>query len=240
MSRALYKRLTDDLLTKITTGDIKVGERFPPEADYASQLGVSRSTLRLAFNQLEVSGILKRRQRGGTEVISNKPMKRYDMISGNIYDVLSIGPNACLDVSDIQSVKAEDVEILANYQGISSHWLNCAGSRHIVDQQMPYTCTHVYVPERYSGFQIQVGDHFQSVFNEIEKHYDVSVGIVKQSVSAISCPELPAKIMGLEEGVPVLTTFTEMEDTEGNILELVSNYFDPLRVNINSNVRISR
>jgi len=68
MSRALYKILADDLLLKISNGEIKVGERLPPEAEYAEQLGVSRSTLRQAFSQLEHSGILKRRKRGGTEV----------------------------------------------------------------------------------------------------------------------------------------------------------------------------
>jgi len=84
MSRALYKILVDDILRKIGSGEIAVGERLPPEAEYAESLGVSRSTLRQAFAQLEQNGIIKRRKRGGTEVISNTPVQKFNMVTNGL------------------------------------------------------------------------------------------------------------------------------------------------------------
>jgi len=85
MSRALYKILVDDFMRKIASGEIAVGERLPPEAEYAETLGISRSTLRQAFARLEQSGVIKRRKRGGTEVISNKPVPRFNMVTSGFY-----------------------------------------------------------------------------------------------------------------------------------------------------------
>jgi len=115
MSRALYKILVDDILRKIASGDIVVGERLPPEAEYAQSLGVSRSTLRQAFSRLEQNGIIKRRKRGGTEVISNKPVQRFNLVNAGFFDVLSIARDTLLVVTDISEVAAETVEDLAEF-----------------------------------------------------------------------------------------------------------------------------
>jgi len=240
MSRALYKQLTDDFLEKIGTGEIKVGERLPPEDHYAEQLGVSRSTLRLAFNQLELSGIIKRKKRGGTQVISDKPVERYNMVSGGIYDILSLGRDSLLSVSDVRFVKTEEVDDLASYQGISSRWLCIAGSRLIADQKTPYTCTQVYVPDRYSELTVKPGDRIPSVFRKIEEQYGVCVGRVKQSVSCIPCPEASAELMGMKEGEPVMTILAELMDGDAHLLEVGFSYFDPSRLNISSDVQIAR
>lgn len=63
--KALYLQVSDTILKQISAGERKVGDRLPPEADFATELGVSRSTLRLAFNQLESHGVLRRRKKAG-------------------------------------------------------------------------------------------------------------------------------------------------------------------------------
>ena len=67
---ALYKQVCDDILARIEAGSLKVGDKLPPEADYAAELGVSRSTLRLAFGELERVGVLRRKKRVGRRIHS--------------------------------------------------------------------------------------------------------------------------------------------------------------------------
>jgi len=52
----------------ISSGEIKPGEKLPPERKLAIQLGVSRSQVRDALSKLEFYGILKTRPQSGTVV----------------------------------------------------------------------------------------------------------------------------------------------------------------------------
>lgn len=238
MTRALYKRLVDEFLDKVSSGEIKVGERLPPEEDYAVQLGVSRSTLRLAFAKLEQSGIIKRRKRGGTEVISDSPQRRYDLVSSGVFDLLSLGRESEYLVDSVQNVSWDEVEDLADYHEISERWLAFSGTRFAAGQKMPFACSHVYVPERFGEIDINVGDYCKTIFRVIEETYGVSAQRVKQTISARACPEESAINLGLDTGEPVLAVDVDIEDTKGRLLVIGRSNFDPTRVNIQSDIRI--
>jgi GntR family transcriptional regulator, transcriptional repressor for pyruvate dehydrogenase complex len=54
----------------IQRGELRPGDRLPPERDLAKQLGVSRPTLRAGIRSLAAVGILLSRQGAGTFVVS--------------------------------------------------------------------------------------------------------------------------------------------------------------------------
>lgn len=53
----------------IHRGDLRPGDRLPPERDLAKQLGVSRPTLRAGIRSLAAVGVLKSKQGAGTFVV---------------------------------------------------------------------------------------------------------------------------------------------------------------------------
>ena len=53
----------------IHRGDLRSGDRLPPERDLAKQLGVSRPTLRAGIRSLSAVGVLKSKQGAGTFVV---------------------------------------------------------------------------------------------------------------------------------------------------------------------------
>ena len=57
------------LREKIHRGELKSGDRLPPERDLAKHLGVSRPTLRAGIRSLAAVGILKSKQGAGTFVV---------------------------------------------------------------------------------------------------------------------------------------------------------------------------
>jgi len=69
----LYIKVAQQLSKLIRDGKIKPGERFPAERDLASQLGVSRPTIREAMIALEISGIIEIRTGSGIYVTGKKP-----------------------------------------------------------------------------------------------------------------------------------------------------------------------
>ena len=66
--RPLYMQAIDAITEMIDSGDLKTGSQLPPEEDFATQLGISRSTLREALGHLETRGYIARRQGVGTFV----------------------------------------------------------------------------------------------------------------------------------------------------------------------------
>ena len=66
--RRLYRQIADQLRVLIERSEYAVGTRLPPERDLASQLGVSRPSVREALIALEVEGLVEVRMGSGVYV----------------------------------------------------------------------------------------------------------------------------------------------------------------------------
>ena len=235
MSRALYKTLIDDLLKKIADGELQVGERLPPESEFAEQLGVSRSTLRQAFSQLEQSGILKRRKRGGTEIIASRPVKRFNLLTKSFYDVLTVARDTLLVVTDLNKISDDANEDLADYDSPIDEWLVCNGDRYMAGQLDPFATLTIHVPNHYSDIDLHIGDTVASVLVKIQERYDVVPGGVKRRISAALCTEEVSQKIGINIGAPVLSICTEISDDKGELIEIAFSIIDPERFVVTTN-----
>lgn len=72
-NRPLYTQAIDSIRELILGGDYRVGDRLPKESILARQLGISRSTLRVAMGYLETCGLISRRPSVGTFVATLIP-----------------------------------------------------------------------------------------------------------------------------------------------------------------------
>src|SRR3954468_14649093 len=75
-----FEETVERLGTAIRLGLLSPGSRLPPERDLATQLGISRSTLRQALTTLVQSGhlIAQRGRSGGTFVADEPPLATSD------------------------------------------------------------------------------------------------------------------------------------------------------------------
>ena len=67
-NRRLYRQIADQIAALVESGEFKPGERLPPERDLATQLGVSRPSVREALIALEVEGYVEVRVGSGVYV----------------------------------------------------------------------------------------------------------------------------------------------------------------------------
>ncbi len=67
-SLPIYIQISELLTREITAGLYAAGDRLPPEAELADKLGVAVGTLRKALTELELRGMLERKQGSGTYV----------------------------------------------------------------------------------------------------------------------------------------------------------------------------
>ncbi|MBA2377302.1 MAG: GntR family transcriptional regulator [Rubrobacter sp.] len=65
----LYVEVEERIEDRLVRGHYKAGERIPPEAEFARDLGVSRATVRAGMGRLVERGVLERRQGSGTFLV---------------------------------------------------------------------------------------------------------------------------------------------------------------------------
>ncbi len=75
-SAPLYSRLKNLVQQSIETGELKEGDAIPAERDVAEMLSISRVTVRKAFQDLVIEGVLVQRRGSGTYV--NGPGRRIE------------------------------------------------------------------------------------------------------------------------------------------------------------------
>lgn len=235
---ALYQQVSSNILGQVQSGALRIGDKLPPEAEYAAKLGVSRSTLRLAFAELERVGVLERRKRAGTQIISDNPQPRFNMSTTGIHELLSLGRDTELTNISTKTVRTTDIPQLEGYESETGHWLEVSGTRTLVNEDTPFNVGRVYVPARYAGIEPLLKNKATSVFRVIEDSFDVSVGRVSQAVKAIACPIEVAEIMGLAIGAPVLQIDAQLYVRDGSLMEVSVAIFDPNRFQVRTDVQI--
>lgn len=238
MTGTLHSRVEENILDRIQSGAWLVGDRLPKEEDLAAQLGVSRSTLRMAFASLERKGVLQRKKRAGTRIISDRPTSRFSMVTGGLSEVLSLGRDTGFDIAGTQSVADGEIAILKGLKSETGYWLEITGTRKIGEDEPPFNWSQIYVSGRYAGIGPALGHGVTSVFEVIENAFGTSVSRVNQKVLAIACPEAAAEAIGLRAGDPALQIVAKLYDQDDRLFEVSSAIFDPDRFQVNTDVRI--
>lgn len=234
----LYQQISQDILEQVRSGALQVGDKLPREEQYAEELGISRSTLRLAFAELERVGVLERRKRAGTQIIADRPKPKFNMNTTGIYELLSLGRDTRLTVTGTRTVRTEDIPLLKGNNSETGHWLEVSGTRSLTGESKPFNVNRVYVPARYSGIEPLLNDQETSIFSIIEESFGVSVGRVSQTVKAIACSASEAKILGLKGGAPVLQIVAQLYERDGGLMEVSIATFDPESFQVRTDVEI--
>lgn len=235
---ALYQQVCKEILAEVQSGTLRVGDKLPPEADYAAERGISRSTLRLAFAELERVGVLQRRKRTGTQIIGDKPKPRFYMGTTGVHELLSLGRDTELTVTGTRSVKTSEIAQLEGYGSEMDHWLEISGTRRLADESRAFNVSAVYVPARYAGIAPLLKGKETSIFDAIEKNFGVRVGRVSQAAKAIACDPDDAKILGLAPGAPVMRITAQLYEQDGSLMEISVATFDPDRFQVRTDVQI--
>jgi len=79
--KTLPRRIADLLKTRIFNGDLKPGDRLPPERALAEQLGVDRTSLHNAINQLASMNVVRPVRGSGIEDLDYREHAGLDLLS---------------------------------------------------------------------------------------------------------------------------------------------------------------
>lgn len=97
----LYEQIVQQIEARILRGEIKLGDKLPPERELAEQFGVSRTAVREAVKALIQLGLIDAQPGRGTFVISRSPNGVRDIMDHILKVDLDEGTRNLVEVREI-------------------------------------------------------------------------------------------------------------------------------------------
>ena len=232
--RAAYRELASGLREAIADGQYPAGERLPTEAELVAQTGLSRQTIRRAFQELVAEGSIYRVPGRGTFAVPDDG--RYLRSFGSIDDLMALSLDTELQVVEPLHVLAS-VSIADQLEPGADTVMTISFLR--LHEGLPFCYTRVYVPMAIGrklrdlpelaalaepGARAPV-----TVISLMNRVSERPIHSAAQNVTAVAADADIAHLLGCAPGVPVLRIDRLYRDRELTPLELAINHFNPDR-----------
>jgi GntR family transcriptional regulator len=214
-SRPLYQQVRERLLDRISSGELKVGDRLEPEVELAVAYNVSRATMRNAIRDLVQEGLLTRRPGVGTMIIRSAPEVRSSNLDPLLESLAETNEDAQLLVLDAQIIQpsqavAEALQLEPDEKALHVFRIcKIDGATLAVG--------HTYLP---ASLGISAAEARVAPFYDLlERTYRSPLSYGDDRVSAAGASGETAKLLGIKSGTPVLVINRVSHDGSGVPLE---------------------
>ncbi len=199
---ALHVQISDAMRATIASGDWASGHRLKTEPELASELGVSRGTLRRALATLIEQGLLKQVRGKGTFITENllEPAVA-QKLSTLSEDFASQGLVLGTEVISAGIVKPPP--IMAMLLGISGGRDAFRLVRRRLTDGAPIALVHNYVRSDLAPGIEDIDFCQTTLFGALEGQYGLKIGTARRTFSAVSATTDIAEALGVPAGSPV-------------------------------------
>lgn len=196
------------------------GKLLPGEVDIASMLGISRNTVRQAFNKLVLEGVLLRKKGFGTRVAEKNIVTSLDNWSFT-QEMLEKGIDEKIYLLNVSEAAAD--------KETSKVMSVPLGAKLIMLQRIRGTQTKPIV-YFISYFHPRIGlklnsDFTKPLYRLLEEEYSVYVSKSKEEIKAINADKEMAALLHIEIGDPILLRKRIVLDPGGRIVEFNLGYY---------------
>jgi GntR family transcriptional regulator len=196
----LYFQIAEQLRLALEAGDLTPGSRLATEIAFASQLGVSRPTMRKAMELLVGKGLVVRQRGVGTRVVSRKVLRYLELTS--LYDDLSSSgqrPTTEVLSNDVQPASAEVAEALGLPPGAPV--LALVRIRSVMDQPIAQLTNYLPVG-RVTVTTADLRDHG---LYQLLRQAGITLHSAAQVIGARTATAAEARLLGERKGAALLT-----------------------------------
>ena len=202
----LYKEVKEKIIQALASGEWKPGAKLPVERELAQRYGVGIATLRAAVSELEVAGILSRKQGKGTFVSEHANQSRlYRFFNLVRRDGARQTPMRQFVSLRRGQATSEESELLrlsryGKQNGVFRLRITFSLEKKIVG------VSDITVPTGLFGrmTKADVCDGSVTLYALYQANYNVNVISVSADLSAEGLPGDVAKLLGLKTGGPAL------------------------------------
>lgn len=220
----LYYQVFESLSRKIHSGEIPNGYMLPSETGLAQQLGVSRITIKRAFNELAATGLVSRKRGSGTQVTLNTAL----MVKGGIMD-MTANIAAIRQRTKAKLLERRQTEIPENVYNMLKLSPNDAvemTAHTLLMNENAVTLSLTYAPAKFFEKFTDADIERKSLITLMHKE-NTRVVKADQTLSAIAATPYHADIFSIKIGAPLLEIQCLMFDQRSVPCQFVITYFQP-------------
>jgi len=220
--------LRDQLRGEIASGRYHDGTRLPTESELVARHGLSRQTVRRAFQDLVAEGVVYRVPGRGT--YASESGRRYLRQLGSIEDLMSLSDDTTMEV--LAGLRRRvDVDAASRLR-LDDDIVYSAVFRRLHDG-VPFVLTTVHLvpsvaqPVLASSALVDgaVGTH--TVIGLLEPHLAEPIAQAAQSITVAPADDLVGDAVGCRQGHPMLRVDRLYSDVSGRPVELSVSHFLP-------------
>ncbi len=219
----MYYQLKEIIREKVMSGEWKPGTLIPSERELSKQYGISRMTVRQAFNELTQEGVLRRKQGVGSFVAELKIEQQLSGLTGFTEDMRKRGLQAKARVLTLQTIHPS-AEVAAALQ-ISPQQpiVLLERLRMVGEEPMAIEASHLHFPH----VEKLLEEDFQhrSLYELLSEKYAIVPTRAKQSMEAALPNRREQKLLGLPPGAPVLKNRRTTFDQHGRPFEYTKSAY---------------
>jgi DNA-binding GntR family transcriptional regulator len=220
-----YQTLREQLRGEIAAGQYRDGVRLPTESELVARHGLSRQTVRRAFQDLVAEGLVYRVPGRGT--YASEP-GRYLRQLGSIEDLMSLSDDTTMQVlSGLR--RRVDVDVASRLR-LDDDVVYSVVFRRFHDG-VPFVLTTVHLaPAVAQPIKAQLADGTvgtHTVIGLLEPHLSEPIIEAAQSITVASADAAVADAVGCEPGHPMLRVDRLYSDASGRPVELSVSHFLP-------------
>jgi GntR family transcriptional regulator len=204
----LYVKIARTLLGDIARGRLRTGDRLPTEDELIATFGVSRITVRHAFDVLRRRGLVERIAGRGSFVTS--PPGAYVMTVASIEDVVQAGADSDVRVLEWKAVRpAPAVE--RRLHARRAYVLRSVRTRAGAPLCYSETYTTLDIGRRIERAELRR----RTVLETIESKLGIRIGRAAEEISGAAADRALANHLGVPRGAPIVIvemTFVDVDE----------------------------
>jgi GntR family transcriptional regulator len=186
----------------IRSGNLKPGDIIPPEQKLCSELGVSRGTVRMAIGELVQEGVLRREQGRGTFIVGprlDKSLLAYFKFAERDTSEEIIPDSQILKIENVSPPLevAKALEITAKETVVRIKRLRTV-------KGAPFIFQVSFFPKKQFPRLNRINTNVPSLYDFISDRYGIHIMAVEEYLTAGIPDNEARKMIGLEDGAPVV------------------------------------
>jgi DNA-binding GntR family transcriptional regulator len=216
----LYHQVAEQLEAAITSGELAPGDRITNEVALATQLGLSRPTMRQAIQLLVDQGRLVRKRGVGTQVVQGQIRRPVELTSLHD-DLRRAGQDPHTAVLHCRQVTADDDVANELQLPAGAPVWDLLRVRMVGDE--PLAVLHNFVPVE--AIDLAAVDLAVTGLYDALRAEGVHLRVAHQRIGARRADAREAKLLGEHRGAPLLTMSRTAYDDAGRAVELGNHVY---------------